>query len=581
MTRRRARYGEGRVTRERGRFRARIPDGHGGEVSLGVYDTEDEAHDAREEGLRQRAELAVGVTLRQYGARWLRRYDGRASARTWDTVWRSVVLRAPFADEPLRLLRPADIQAWLLELPRQPARRSVLRGGRRELVETDRTLSRSVQVHALGLVRRCLEAAAVAGHCEPGLCQGLRVPPADEVPTDPPYLDAEDLQRLLGPGSPLPDEQRAVFTVAVYAGLRQGELAALRWEDVDLERGVLHVRRSWTGPTKNRRRRTVPLIGPAHEALARWKEHVAGQLGTTRTAPVQPRDEGLAPRGNMSVRREAAKGRAGERPAPSLVFPGPGGKLRHRGFDWGWADHPEKHVTRLGWWRRCGVRRQVRFHDLRDTCATHLLSGTWGRRWTVYEVSRLLGHSSVTVTEQRYAHVLPDLLERAAAETPGAPTRHRRGTDARSRPAANPPRVPVDKGVAALEKAARSPVDTDGAGNRIRTGDLQLGKLGLTPEIAGESTARGGFAAGSAGELAIRALELAAAGAPIPDELSRELGHALADAGLEVLRAEAGHERAEATVQAAIRLLPGADGRAGRRVTASRPRRRRRDGGGR
>jgi integrase len=43
--------------------------------------------------------------------------------------------------------------------------------------------------------------------------------------------------------------------MALYTGLRQGELLGLQWADADLHEGVLHVRRQWTrsneyGPTK-------------------------------------------------------------------------------------------------------------------------------------------------------------------------------------------------------------------------------------------------------------------------------------------------------------------------------------------
>ena len=38
---------------------------------------------------------------------------------------------------------------------------------------------------------------------------------------------------------------RAFWATAIYAGLRRGELLALRWEDVDLASGVIHVRRGW------------------------------------------------------------------------------------------------------------------------------------------------------------------------------------------------------------------------------------------------------------------------------------------------------------------------------------------------
>src|SRR5215211_3616788 len=43
----------------------------------------------------------------------------------------------------------------------------------------------------------------------------------------------------------LPQEDRAVWATALCAGLRRGELAALRWCDIDFERGVVRVERSW------------------------------------------------------------------------------------------------------------------------------------------------------------------------------------------------------------------------------------------------------------------------------------------------------------------------------------------------
>lgn len=62
------------------------------------------------------------------------------------------------------------------------------------------------------------------------------------------------------------------------------------------------------------------------------------------------------------------------------------------------------------------VGRHVRFHDLRHTCASLLVSGAWGRAWSLEEVKQLLGHSSISVTE-RYAHFAGSLLDDAAAQT--------------------------------------------------------------------------------------------------------------------------------------------------------------------
>jgi|HubBroStandDraft_1064217.scaffolds.fasta_scaffold294225_2 hypothetical protein len=76
------------------------------------------------------------------------------------------------------------------------------------------------------------------------------------------------------------------------------------------------------------------------------------------------------------------------------------------------------------------VVREVRFHDMRHTCASHLLQGTWRRRWRLEEVKDFLGHSSIIVT-QRYAHLSDHALHEAAAETaargPTAPRRGRKG----------------------------------------------------------------------------------------------------------------------------------------------------------
>jgi integrase len=115
----------------------------------------------------------------------------------------------------------------------------------------------------------------------------------------------------------------------------------------------------------------------------------------------------------------------------ALVFPGPTGARRQPG--------KHLHVTRrdpetnkpqpvnplLEYLGAAGIvidqrhdRMPVRWHDLRHTCAAALVSGMWGRRWSLEEVKGLLGHESVTTTE-RYAHLAQSALKTAAAETGG------------------------------------------------------------------------------------------------------------------------------------------------------------------
>jgi len=52
------------------------------------------------------------------------------------------------------------------------------------------------------------------------------------------------------------------------------------------------------------------------------------------------------------------------------------------------------------------VREDLSFHDLRHTCATLLLR----EGVNVKVVSEMLGHASITITLNIYAHVLPDML---------------------------------------------------------------------------------------------------------------------------------------------------------------------------
>ena len=59
---------------------------------------------------------------------------------------------------------------------------------------------------------------------------------------------------------------------------------------------------------------------------------------------------------------------------------------------------------------RSGVQDDLCFHDLRHTCATLLLR----EGVNVKVVSEMLGHASITITLNIYAHVLPDMQDSAA-----------------------------------------------------------------------------------------------------------------------------------------------------------------------
>jgi integrase len=173
----------------------------------------------------------------------------------------------------------------------------------------------------------------------------------------------------------------ALFTVALALGLRQGEALGLRWEDVDLDRAVLHVRKqvqriegklTLVEPKTAKSRRSVALPTFAVDAL---RAHKVRQLEERLLAGNRWQDWGL-------------------------VFPSATGTPMD-------ASNLIGQYHRL--LERAGLPRR-RFHDLRHTCATLLL--IQGEDLRV--VMEVLGHSQISLTANTYQHVAQSLKRGAA-----------------------------------------------------------------------------------------------------------------------------------------------------------------------
>jgi integrase len=123
----------------------------------------------------------------------------------------------------------------------------------------------------------------VLGHVlQVGRKRGLlaTVPEISRVKTPLPdwdFLTFEEAERLVAHADGV---WRTMILVALRTGLRRGELLALRWEDVDLDRGRIrvvenYVRGHFKAP-KNGKPREVPLSGEARAALAQHR-HMRGE----------------------------------------------------------------------------------------------------------------------------------------------------------------------------------------------------------------------------------------------------------------------------------------------------------------
>ena len=134
--------------------------------------------------------------------------------------------------------------------------------------------SKQTAVHVLNLLSKLLKWAVGQELIAPvNPCAGVERPSlADTESVD--YLDAAEVGRLLAraeeEGPPL---VCAMIATCIYAGLRRGELAGLRWRDIDFSAARLTVARSYRRLPKGGKIRHLPLHAKLAIALRRWREH--------------------------------------------------------------------------------------------------------------------------------------------------------------------------------------------------------------------------------------------------------------------------------------------------------------------
>ena len=207
--------------------------------------------------------------------------------------------------------------------------------------------------------------------------EGIRAP--RPTPKEMHPLSADETRKLLEAARG--DNLEALYVLAIHTGMRQGELLALKWSDVDLENAVISVRRTLMKsggslllgePKTKKSRRTIQLTEEAVRAL---REHLDRQVEHIQRLGDLYRDEGLIFASEVGT----------------LINPT---NLRQRSF--------ASLLTRAG-------LPQIRFHDLRHTCATLLLSRDVHPKF----VQELLGHANIAITLDTYSHVIPGMGDHA------------------------------------------------------------------------------------------------------------------------------------------------------------------------
>lgn len=157
-------------------------------------------------------------------------------------------------------------------------------------------------------------------------------------------------------------EDRALWATAAYAGVRAGELQALRWSDVDLASGILRVERAWDGkagvfiePKSRAGRRSIPIAAVLRDYLIEHKLR-------------SPWSEGL-------------------------VF----GRSAGSPFNyWSTVERAKKA------WKDARLT-SIGLHECRHTFASLMIAAGVNAK----TLSTYMGHSSVSITLDRYGHLLP------------------------------------------------------------------------------------------------------------------------------------------------------------------------------
>ena len=179
--------------------------------------------------------------------------------------------------------------------------------------------------------------------------------PLATVPeSSPVFFTKEDFQKLLNVIKQSWLKEAVVFTV--LTGLRRGELINLRWQDVDLSRRVFTVQSNPTFKTKQGKKRTLPLNETAFHLLSSKHSQSIGEYVFT-----------------------------------------------HRGkqITESWLSHLFKRAV-----REVSLNDKLHWHSLRSSFASWLvIDGV-----SIYAVSKLLGHSSVAITQKHYAHLATENL---------------------------------------------------------------------------------------------------------------------------------------------------------------------------
>ncbi len=151
-----------------------------------------------------------------------------------------------------------------------------------------RSVRRHTIMNALGTLHTILRTAREWGYLAGEFAASELTIPSERARSAARFFTAQQERKIIEAS---PEPWRTLFAVAAMTGLRPGEVLGLLWEDVDLEHGLIHVRRTacfgkLVTPKTKSSAATVPIPEPLHAILSAylraWKPNQASLLFATR-----------------------------------------------------------------------------------------------------------------------------------------------------------------------------------------------------------------------------------------------------------------------------------------------------------
>lgn len=299
--------------------------------------------------------------------------------------------------EQLTKLSPARLREWLLELQKKPSARQKKPKPGEDPPPVGLLSNRTVN-YCHAILRAALNSALRDELVGRNVAE-LVEPPSGKS-TRGTALTAEEAEKLFTEA--VNDRWGVLWLTVLGLGLRRGEALSLRWEDIDLEAGVVNV-----GPSLQR------LRGEVDEETGRRRGQLTVVKGKTEgsTAAV------AIPATLLTVLKQHRKDQAVERMAaeywadPGWVFTTHvGTPIEPRNANRAW----NALCDRVGIVRENGLR--VRIHDLRHTAATWMHAAGLDMQG----IKNALRHTRLATTSDIYTHLSVEVQRKAADSIDGA-----------------------------------------------------------------------------------------------------------------------------------------------------------------